>query len=269
MEESDRIHEELGKLVKFHIPDTVVAFTSGSLPYGAAVRGRSDIDVNVLLPTGTRPDRALFDRLICFIDDYSRLHDRHGMCLDRRYPGEYLTIGQAHDAASGRGIPVINGRPALLGQVDDSYWNTTEETWYLAWMGASAFSRRVAGDSDVLMGLRRQAWATVAALCLPDLTGREFHTEDVLARVLDHTHPNGGFGVHPGYRRFAELELYSCRQALADLAARSVLKSHADGSYCADPKGILRWVTDLVDRRQTGFHASPLLTVTSSLQLAR
>lgn len=266
--EADRIHEKLGKLVQFHVPEVVVAFTSGSLPYGAAVRGVSDIDVNIILPVDTRPDQALFDRLIGFIDDYSCLHDQHGMRVDCRYPGEYLTIAQAHDAAAGRGIPLTNGLPSLPRQLDDSYWSTTEETWYLAWMGASAFSRHVAGDSDALIGLRRQAWTTVVALCLLDFAGRDFHAEDIVARILDNTHPNGGFGVHPGYRRFAELETGHCQRALADLAASRVLRCQADGSYRVDREGILRWASGLAKRHQAGFHASPLLTVTSSLQLA-
>lgn len=268
VEEADRIHEELGRLVEFHIPDAVVAFTSGSLPYGAAVCGHSDIDVNVVLPTGTKPDQELFDRLRGFIDDYSSLHDGHGMSLDRRYPGEYFTLDQAHDAAAGRGIPIIQGRLALPGQPDDSYWNTSEETWYLAWMGASAFSRHIAGNADVLTGLRRQSWTTLVALCLLDLTGRDLHTEDVITRVLDRDHPNGGFGVHPGYRWFVELETRHCQQALEDLAARGVLRCQADGSYHVESEGILCWATDLTARHQIGFHASPLLTVTSSRQLA-
>jgi hypothetical protein len=89
-----------------------------------------------------------------------------------------------------------------------------------------------------------------------------------VARILDHAHPSGGFGVHPGYRRFAELEARHCQQALEDLAVRKVLRSQADGSYRAEPDGILRWVTDLAERHQKSFHAPPLLTVTSSLQLA-
>ncbi|WP_406336347.1 hypothetical protein OG814_32090 [Streptomyces zaomyceticus] len=267
-DEAGRIHERLGRLVESHVPDAVVAFTSGSLPYGAAVRGHSDIDVNIMLPPGTRADQAFFDCLSGFIDDYSGLHEQHGMRLDRRYPGEYLTVDQALDAAAGRGVPVINGRPMLPRQLGDSYWNTTEETWYLAWMGALAFSRHVVGNTDVLTGLRRQAWATVAALCLPDLTDRDFRVEDVVARVLDQGHPSGGFGVHPGYRRFAELETPHCRQALADLAARAVLGRRDDGSVFVEREGLLRWGTDLADRHQAGFHAAPLLTVTSSLRLA-
>ena len=98
--------------------------------------------------------------------------------------------------------------------------------------------------------------------------GGDATIQDVVARILDHDHPNGGFGVHPGYRRFAELETHHCQQAVADLAARRLLRCQADGSYYVEPEGVLRWGTDLADRHQTGFYASPLLTVTSSLQLA-
>jgi hypothetical protein len=268
MDEADHIHKQLGKLVEIHIPDAVVAFTSGSLPYGAAVRGDSDIDVNVILPTDTRSDDALFDRLSNFIDGYRKLHGQHGMRLDRRYPGEYFTIDQAHDAAAGRGVPVINGTPELPRQMGDSYWNTSEDTWYLAWMGALAFSRHVAGNRDVLTGLRRQAWTTVVALCLPDLSGWDFQAEDVMARILDQDHPNGSFGVHPGYRRFAELEVPHCRQALADLTARGVLGRQGDGIFVVERDELLRWAAGLADLHQSGFHAASLLTVTSSLRLA-
>lgn len=190
------------------------------------------------------------------------------MCLDRRYPGEYFTIDQAQDAVAGRGVPVTDGKPMLPRKLGDSYWNASEDTWYLAWMGALAFSRHVVGNSDVLAKLRRQAWATVVALCLPDLSGRDFHAEDIVARILDQDHPNGGFGVHPGYRRFAELEAAHCRQALADLSGRGVLGRRGDDIFVGEHDGILRWTTDLADRHQTGFHAAPLLTVTSSLRLA-
>lgn len=268
LDEADRIHEQLGKLVEFHIPEAAVAFTSGSLPFGAAVRGDSDIDVNVILPAGTKPDDALFDRLSGFIDGYRSLHHQHGMRLDCRYPGEYFTIDQAHDAAAGRGIPVINGEPALPRKLGDSYWNSSEDTWYLAWMGALAFSRHVAGNRDVLAGLRRRAWATIVTLCLPDLRSRGFDAEEVMARILDTDHPNGGFGVHSGYRRFAELEAPHCRQALADLSTRGILASQAEDSFFVEDDALLRWATDLAARHQSGFHAAPLLTVTSSLRLA-
>ncbi|MGX1909318.1 hypothetical protein ACWIID_10680 [Streptomyces phaeochromogenes] len=268
VEEADRIHEQLGKLVELHLPEAAVAFTSGSLPFGAAVRGDSDIDVNVILPAGTRPDDTLFDRLSSFIDDYRSLHHQHGMRPDFRYPGEYFTVDQAHDAAAGRGIPVINGKPLLPQQLGDSYWNSSEDTWYLAWMGALAFSRHVAGNRDVLAGLRRQAWSTIVALCLPDLSGRDFDADDVMARILDKDHPNGGFGVHPGYRRFTELEAPHCRKALADLSTRGVLARHGEDSFRVEDDELLRWTTDLAARHQDGFLAAPLLTVTSSLRLA-
>ncbi|MFE5594811.1 hypothetical protein [Streptomyces sp. NPDC056549] len=266
-DEADHIHERLGSLVESHLLDAVVAFTSGSLPYGAAVRGHSDIDVNIMLPAGTRADAAFFSCLSSFINDYRILHEQHGMLLDHRYPGEYFTVDQAHDAAAGRGVPVINDRPKLPQQPGDAYWNTIEETWYLAWMGALAFSRHVAGNTDVLTRLRRKAWTTVVALCLPDLIGRDIRVEDVVARVLDQEHPNGGFGVHSGYRRFAELETPHCLQALTDLAARAVVGRRVDGSYFVERDGLLRWCTDLADRHRAGFHATPLLTVASSVRL--
>ncbi|MEU4347133.1 hypothetical protein [Streptomyces sp. NPDC023838] len=268
LDEADRIHEQLGKIVEFHIPDSVVAFTSGSLPFGAAVRGDSDIDVNVILPAGTKPDDVLFHRLSGFIDDYRNLHDRHGMRLDHRYPGEYFTIDQADDAAAGRGIPVINGKPVLPLEVGDSYWNSSEDTWYLAWMGALAFSRYIAGRRDILAGLRRQAWATIVTLCLPDLGRRDFDAEDVMGRILDKDHPNGGFGVDPGYRRFAELEASHCRQALEDLSTRGVLVRQGEDNFFAEDNELLRWATELAARHQDGFPAASLLTVTSSLRLA-
>ncbi|WP_181138408.1 hypothetical protein [Streptomyces sp. Ru73] len=268
LEEADRIHQQLGKLVEFHIPEAVVAFTSGSLPFGAAVRGNSDIDVNVVLPVGTKPDDALFDRLSGFIDDYRALHQQHGMRLDFRYPGEYFTIDQAHDAAAGRGIPMANGKPALPRELGDSYWNSSEDTWYLAWMGALAFSRHVAGNRDILATLRRRAWTTIVALCLPDLRSRNFGTEDVMARILNKDHPNGGFGVHPGYRRFAELEAPHCRQALADLSTCGILARQEEDSFSVEDNQLLRWAADLASYHQSGFHAASLLTVASSLRLA-
>ncbi|GHE11360.1 hypothetical protein [Streptomyces alanosinicus] len=268
LDEADRIHEQLGKLVEFHLPEAVVAFTSGSLPFGAAVRGISDIDVNVVLPADTKPDDALFDRLRGFIDDYRNLHHQHGMRLDCRYPGEYFTVGQAHDAAAGRGIPVINGKPALPRELGDSYWDSSEDTWYLAWMGALAFSRHVAGNRDVLAALRRRAWATIVTLCLPDLRSRDFDAEDVMARILDKDHPNGGFGVHPGYRRFAELEAAHCRQALADLSTSGILARQEKDSFFVEDDELLSWATGLAARHRNGFHAASLLTVASSLRLA-
>ncbi|MGP4113994.1 hypothetical protein ACTWP5_24180 [Streptomyces sp. 4N509B] len=267
--EADHIHRQLAQLVDEHFPDRVVSFTSGSLPYGAAIRGRSDIDVNIVLPTQTRPDDTLFARISAFVDDYTSLHEVHGLRVDRRFPGEYFTLDQAREAAAGRGVPITDQQPRLPTQPDDAYWTTTEETWYLAWLGATAFSRRLSGDPDVFTRLRRQAWTTVVALCLPDLAESPFGPKEAMDRILAHDHPHGGFGVHPGYERFRALETHSCYKALTDLAARRTIYPTAAGRYRVDADGAHRWATDLAARHRTGFHAPDLLTVTSSLRIAR
>jgi hypothetical protein len=267
--EADRIHTQLARIVAEHFPDIAVAFTSGSLPYGAATRGHSDIDVNVVLPADTHPDDKLFARLTAFIDDYTSLHERHGLRVDRRFPGEYFTLDQAGEAAAGRGVPIVDHKPRLPAQPDDAYWTSSEETWYLAWLGASAFSRRLHGDPDIFARLRGQAWTTVVALCLPDLVGHPFGLNDALDRILDRDHPHGGFGVHPGYQQFRALETHSCYKALADLTAAGAVHRTTQGHYRVDTDGTRRWATDLAARQRTDFHAPALLTVTSSLRIAR
>jgi hypothetical protein len=268
-EEVDEIHNELAALVERYLPDTAFAFTSGSLPYGAAVRGRSDIDINIVLPAGTDPDTALFGRINSFIDDYSSLHARHGMVMDKRFPGEYFTAEQASNAAQGRGVPVDERGPRLPHQPDDTYWTTTAETWYLAWLGALAFSRYVIGDATALAGLRRRAWTTILALCMPDLLPGDFLLEDALARVLAHDHPHGGFGVHWGYTRFVELETLTCKQAIVDLAEMGVVKVLPNSRFRVLDDGYAEWLRTLRARRATSFCAPDLLTVGSSRRLAR
>lgn len=267
--EVDEIHIELAALIRRHLPATVFAFTSGSLPYGAAIRGRSDIDINVVLPARTTPDEDLFDRINSFVDGYSSLHERHDMAMDQRFPGEYFTAEQARDAAQGRGVPVDEGGPRLPRQPNDTYWTTTAETWYLAWLGALAFSRYVVGDAATLAGLRRMAWTTILALCLPDLSHGDFLLEDALSRVLTYDHPHGGFGVHSGYTRFIELEAESCRQAVLDLAEAGVVRALPHSRFDVVGHGYAVWLQKLRALRTTSFCAPDLLTVESSRRLAR
>ncbi len=267
--EADEIHAELAALVERHLPEASFAFTSGSLPYGAAIRGRSDIDINVVLPAATTPNEDLLDRINSFIGDYSALHERHGMCMDERFPGEYFTIEQARDAAHGRGVPLGEDGPSLPRRPGDAYWTTTAETWYLAWLGALAFSRYVVGEADLLIRLRRTAWTTILALCLPDLTHEDFTLDDAVSRVLTNDHPHGGFGVHVGYTRFVDLETESCRQAVIDLVQMGAVRMLPGSRFSVVDHGYAGWVRTLRSRRTTSLRAKDLLTVESSKRLAR
>lgn len=153
--EADQIHAGLAGIVRQHLPFATWAFTSGSVPYGAAVRGRSDADVNIVFAAGTTAERPLIAAINRFVNSLEVLHAAHGLVLDHKYPGEYLTVLQACDAAAGRGVPIKDGAPCLPHEPGDSYWDTSEETWYLAWLGALSFSRLIYGNQDTFRDLRR------------------------------------------------------------------------------------------------------------------
>lgn len=267
-QEADLVHSRLGDLVGAHLPFSLYAFTSGSLPYGAAVRGRSDIDVNVIFPTETPCSDALLARINGFVDSLAVLHEEHGLSMDRRYPGEYFTISQAWDAAAGRGIPICDGNPTLPAHPDNDYWETSEETWYLAWLGALSFSRHVAGKLEPFCALRQQGWQTLILLCLTDLVGQPVTGRLMLDRILRPEHPSGGFGVHPGYRRFEELERSSIDQTLDCLAEQGYLHMNSNG-YTVHEAAVGAWRKELAARHTQGFTAASLLTVSSSKRLAR
>lgn len=268
VQESNLIHSSLGNLVETHFPFAVSAFTSGSLPYGAAVRGRSDIDVNIVFPADTQCGDVLLAAIDGFVDGLAELHVEHGLSMDRRYPGEYFTISQARDAVAGRGIPIRHGEPTLPHRPDNDYWEKSEETWYLAWLGALSFSRQIAGERAPFVELRQQGWQTVILLCLRDLVGQPVTGKLVLNRILQSDHPSGGFGVHLAYRRFGELENRSIDQTLDRLAEQGYL--HMTGSgYTVHEEALSAWRTGLAERHAEGFSATNLLTVASSTQLAR
>lgn len=208
VQEANLIHSRLGDLIDAHLPLAVCAFTSGSIPYGAAVRGRSDIDVNVIFPVETT-------------------------CSD-----------------------------ALLSA------ETSEETWYLAWLGALSFSWHVAGKSEPFRALRRQGWQTMILICLRDLAGQPVTRQLVLDRILQSEHPSGGFGVHPGYRRFEELERSSTDQTLGRLAEQGYLHMSSSG-YTVRKTALDAWQEELAARHAQGFTAANLLTVSSSKRLTR
>ena len=266
--EAAQIHTGLAGIVREHLPFATWAFTSGSVPYGAAVRGRSDADVNIVFDAGTIADPPLIAAINRFVDALEALHIAHGLVLDHKYPGEYLTVPQARDAAAGRGVPIRDGAACLPHEPGDSYWDTSEETWYLAWLGALSFSRLIYGNQDTFRDLRRQAWQTIVLLCLPDLRDQNLTDAAVLQRISQHDHPSGGFGIHPGYRRFADLELTSVQQALADLSGSGFLHPDA-GAYQVDQQSLDSWHAQLAAHHRDGYKAANLLTVASSCQVAR
>jgi hypothetical protein len=266
--EADQIHAGLAGIVRQHLPFATWAFTSGSVPYGAAVRGRSDADVNIVFAPGTIADPPLIAAINRFVEALEALHTGHGLVLDRKYPGEYLTVLQARDAAAGRGVPIKDGVACLPHEPGDSYWDTSEETWYLAWLGAISFSRLIYGNQDTFCDLRRKSWQTLVLLCLSDLRDQHLTDAAVLQRVSQHDHSSGGFGIQPGYRRFADLELASVQQALSDLSGSGFLHPAA-GGYRVDQQSLDSWHAQLAAHHRDGYAAANLLTVASSLQVAR
>lgn len=123
-------------------------FLSGSSLYGAD-KASSDIDLNFVFKDNFFSKKKMaitkIDELINSV--YLPLHEKFQRQPDPIYPGEYISVSQILASINGGGFTVVNNELNLV-ETFHGYWESSEQTWYRAWLGAIAFSEEITKHSN-------------------------------------------------------------------------------------------------------------------------
>lgn len=129
------------------------AFFSGRMAFGILEKGKSDIDIVIVMnDNGLRNFKNLRRK---FVDFYFNVHKKYGLVPDSLWPGEFLTILQLEEALKGRGFDIVKGRLDLLNAVNDSDW--CYDRMYRIWLVMIYLSKFLAGDKELYETFRSNA----------------------------------------------------------------------------------------------------------------
>ncbi len=207
--------------------DLVLGISSGSFAYCGAVKGKSDIDILLILRESVRhiPKEKLISKVKTFIESYFAIHREHGFSPDGLFPAEYLTIENVKDAISGRGFHACAEGTLYLPPASDEYYLQDREHYYRAWASMLAFSRRIIGDSTIFEEVKLEAWETIIAFLLLSFGENEEITPSLLLDVLTSTDDKWrGVGVTNRCLSFRQDEYLYVELALNRLRIKGLIE---------------------------------------------
>lgn len=197
------------------------AWLSGSFVYQGERRGRSDVDVVVVLGDATPvpADAATLERIRAFVDAYLQVHARCGLDPDLDFPGEHVVPATIAEAIAWRGLAAEGGggmAESFPTNPPSEYWLARPDRWFHAWVSMTAFSRFLAGDRAWHEKVKLAAWKTVARFVLLRSPGPARTPEALLPELVQ-------FGAKPRYRRFWRAERDWLARALGELEAEGAV----------------------------------------------
>lgn len=232
------------------------AWLSGSFVYQGERRGRSDVDVVVVLDEATPipADAATLERIRAFVDLYLAVHASCGLDPDLDFPGEFVVPATIEEAIAWRGLAAEGGGGVVeaFPPVDSpDYWLGRPDRWFHAWLSMTAFSRFLTGDRDYHEAVKFAAWKTIVRFVLLRAEGPPRAPEALLPDLAQ-------FGAKPRYRRFWRAERDWLMRALAELEAEGAL-TLAGGLVAPDTDRLRQWEADLSAAIASGRGEGPLL----------
>ncbi len=236
-------------------PRCKAAWLSGSYVYEGAIKGRSDIDV-VLVLADDQPlpaDPLTLERIHAFIDAYLQIHARIGLDPDLDFPGEYVVPGALEEAIGWRGV-VVDGKVAdFFPPIEEKdYWISRPDRWFHAWVSMTAFSRFLIGDESFYQRTKIDAWKCILRFLLLRSTAQTLRRDDLWPGLAQ-------FGAKPTYRAFWSIEGATVDHALAELEKEGDL-ALVGGRIRPDRSRLDEWEDRLNDRVTPGDEArSPLV----------
>jgi hypothetical protein len=250
--------------------DSVYALTSGSIVFGGAIPGQSDMDMLVVLKKSfkDKPRNQQGQQVRGFVDDYLQLHHDTGFMPDTVFPGEYIIEDQVADAISGRGYHVDGQGKLYLPQASDDYYMEDPERWHRAWLSMSAYGEFVSGDKDKFLRNKEKAWGTVILFNAGDLE-EPTTPNGIIDRLSAPANKWAGSGISERYFTFRQHELPFASSALEMLTDTGYFTREGD-IFHPDQRRIAEWHQGTSDAIRSGTirRADYLFGVTETGQIA-
>lgn len=213
----------------------LMAWLTGSFAYSGGTRGKSDIDVLVVLDDAfaALEPRERAGQVAGFVNDYLALHLRTGYVPDLQFPGEYVTEAIIKDAVAGRGFHVGEDGALFLPRASVEYYLADPERWFRAWLSQTAFSRFIGGDEAAYQAHKRAAWATILKFVLKNCPLESIEEDDVFGLLR-------AFGVHADYWDFRASERAWVGEGLRELLDEGMLLAYG-GRYVPVRESLATW----------------------------
>lgn len=205
--------------------DLKFIFLTGSVTYGGAVLGKSDLDVVLIFDDSilNKDGREKFiEKTELFSKAYIQIHKKFGFTPDLLFPGEFLTLSMVRDAIAGRGF-VVKNNILTLPLTSNDYYLTSEDTWFRAWLSMLAFSLLLFGNPHDFREIQKSAWKTIILYMLKNHERDTVTPHDILSKMKRNTNKATGFGVTSNYALFESLEMPAVRTIFENLMQENYL----------------------------------------------
>jgi hypothetical protein len=223
-------------------------FVSGSIAFGGAIPGKSDIDMVVVAKPSilTLPKPELIRMVGGFTDEYLAIHKLFNFSPDLDFPGEYFTLNQATDALNGRGFHSDGHGNIFLPRVYEDYYMEDSERWFRAWRSQISFGKFVSGDCEVFRNLKIKAWETSLSYLFRS-TNEPFDIKTLLEKVTNGAYKKDGIGISDRYFTFQKDEEPYVGEAIDNMRNRGLVKSHGL-QYIVNTEVLKQWESDISNR---------------------
>lgn len=248
MDDNQKLVIGLAMSIEQGLRDTPLLYgsLSGSFVYGGAIKGQSDIDLQIVFsPQAYRQKQIIKEHGAHFLVRFRSLVEEFNYVVDPVFPAEFVTIDQIDDAITGRGFHVSTEERIFLPQASDEYYLCDSERWYRAWLSQTAFGRCIVGDCAYALRKKIEAWQTIILFLITSSMDIPFiSARTIIDRLMGETNKWNSIGVAQHYIDFPTYELPVIEQALHELTKDNYVKQDND-RYYVNAINIDKWQSTL------------------------
>lgn len=220
----------------------VFSGVSGSLVYGGAILGKSDIDWFIVVDKLTLPEKVKLQTY--FKEAYKELNYKFGFSPDINWPGELITKDEMVTAVNGLGVEV-NYKEVCSG--NSSLSINDELVSYYIWLCFIAFSAFVCGDLNMFLQHKLRAWENLIKYCFVANDFKEIKKDEIMNYIKGKNNNKIYFGWKDRYFKFDSKESHTLDQSIDSLLQKQFMILNRDGFLVPNISMLEQWITNIRD----------------------